>query len=263
MEDRTFYLSLPDARLRVRAITPTGADLDNGPVLVFLHEGLGCIEIWRDFPMALVAATGLPAVIYDRQGSGGSDPLPGPRRESHFRREAEEFLPGVLAACGVNRPLLVGHSDGGTIALYFAAAFPGRAVGVITEAAHVMVEEKTLAGIRQTVRAFESGGLREKLARYHGGNTDSMFHGWADIWLDQSHEDWNMEALLSAITCPVLVLQGEDDEYGSIAQVRAICEGVSGRSKSVVLPGCAHVPHHQAREAVLAEMARFVAYLTR
>ena len=258
LDKQTLHIQADGHRLRVRTIVPAGKRLSESPVMVFLHEGLGSIEIWRDFPEALVGLVGFPALVYDRYGSGGSEPLRETRRENHFLREAEVVLPEVLAAFGIDRPILVGHSDGGTVALLYAARYPDSPLGVITEAAHVFTETLTLASIRKAVTAFESGDLRAKLARFHGEQTESMFHGWADIWLSQEHEQWNMESALPGIVCPLLVIQGENDEYGTMAQVNAIVKGVSGKVDTLIIADCAHVAHRQAPEKTLAGMAVFI-----
>lgn len=242
----------------MRTVIPSGKTLHGTPVLVFLHEGLGCIEIWRDFPDTLSRILGLPALIYDRYGSGGSEPLQEARSGNPFRREAEIALRDVLTGCGIDKPILIGHSDGGSIALHYASCYPGSPVGVIAMAAHVFGEELTINSIRKAVLAFETGGLREKLARYHGQQTDSMFHGWADIWLLKENWSWNMEEDLPAITCPLQVVQGENDEYGTLAQVDAIVRGVSGKTETLIIPDCAHSPHLQAREATLEGVAAFI-----
>ena len=158
----------------------------------------------------------------------------------------------------MHAPILVGHSDGGTISLLYAAQFPAQPLAVITLAAHVFVEETTLAGIRKAVQAFETGALRQKLYRYHGDNTDAMFEGFEDDWLLPRYRDWNIESCLHSIRCPLLVMQGEDDEYGTVAQVEAIAGGVSGRVERVLIPACGHNPHLQAREQVLDEMKCFI-----
>ncbi len=243
-------------QLQVQRLEPPGAR--SAPVLVFLHEGLGSIDQWKDFPARLCAATGSPGLVYDRWGFGGSQALDGPRDPGYLHHEARESLPAVLAACGVDDPLLVGHSDGGSIALLFAAAYPDRARAIVTEAAHVFVECVTLAGIRAAARAYRDTDLRERLGRYHGPKTDLVFNGWADTWLGPGFRDWNIEAELPRIRCPALVIQGEDDEYGTPAQVEAIARGVSGPVCTWMVPRCGHVPHRQAAQAVLESMARFI-----
>ena len=254
----TFSLQAAGHKLRVRSIIPAGLSLQEKPVMIFLHEGLGCIELWRDFPEILSGTVGLPAMIYDRYGSGGSDPIQEPRNGNPFRREAEEVLPEILSLCGIEKPILIGHSDGGSIALHYAALYPDSPVGLIAEAAHVFGEELTLSSIRKAVIAFENGDLHSRLAKYHGTQTESMFRGWADIWLLPENRSWNMEAVLPDITCPVQIIQGEDDEYGTMAQVNAIVSGVAGRTETLIIPDCAHSPHLQAREATLAGMAGFI-----
>jgi pimeloyl-ACP methyl ester carboxylesterase len=255
---KTFYLHAAGHRLRARTIIPSGNSLQEAPVLVFLHEGLGCIEIWREFPEMLAKEVGLPALIYDRYGSGGSDPLQGARSGVPFCWEAGVALPDILTACGINSPILIGHSDGGSIALQYASSYPESPVGVIVEAAHVFGEELTLNSIRKAVAAFEVADLRKKLTRFHGDQTDSMFHGWADIWLLPENQGWNMEAALPSVTCPLKVIQGENDEYGTLAQVDAIVRGVSGRTETLIIPDCAHSPHLQAQKATLEGMSAFI-----
>ncbi len=251
-------------RLAVRRLVPraqpTGAD--DPPVLVFLHEGLGSIAQWRDFPAALCRAVGLPGLIYDRWGFGGSDPLELPRPRDYLEREAEVALPQVLEACGVKRPILVGHSDGGSIALLYAAAFPARPLASITEAAHVFVEAVTLDGIRAAVEAWRTGDLPARLARYHGDKTEAVFRGWTETWLRPDFRDWNIEARLPAIACPLLVIQGADDEYGGPAQVEAIVRQSGGPAEALLVPDCGHTPHHQQPAAILAAMTRFIGRVT-
>jgi pimeloyl-ACP methyl ester carboxylesterase len=256
--DNIFHLEAAGHKLRVRTIVPEGKSLESSPVLVFLHEGLGCIEIWRDFPELLSKTLGLPALIYDRYGSGGSDPFREVRQGNPFRWEAEVALADLLTSCDINKPILIGHSDGGSIALHYAAHFPGRPIAVIVEAAHVFGEELTLSSISKAVQAFEAGGLKGKLAKYHSEQTELMFRAWADIWLAPENLGWNMESFLPAITCPLLVIQGENDEYGTLAQVEAIVSGVSGRTEKLIIPDCAHSPHLQVQEKALQGMAVFI-----
>ncbi|KAA5606624.1 alpha/beta hydrolase [Roseospira marina] len=242
-------------RLSVRRVTPSTV-APGAPTLVFLHEGLGSIGLWKDVPEALCRATGLPAVVYDRLGHGGSDPLRAwPRPVGYLEHEAEHVLPRVLDALGLDRIVLVGHSDGGSIALLYAALRPAGLLGAVTEAAHVFVEPVTLAGIRAARTAFLRGDLRAKLARWHGRNTEGVFWGWNATWLTAPFPGWCMTDRLPSIRCPLLVIQGEADEYGTIAQVEAIVVGVCGPVTPFMVPDCGHVPHHQARAPVLAAMA--------
>lgn len=256
-EERIFFVQANGRNLRVMTVLQPGGQGAGEATLVFLHEGLGSIGQWRDFPRLLAEATGLGALIYDRQGFGGSDPLDRGNQQ-YLQREDLSSLTAVLDACSVRAPILIGHSDGGTIALLYAARFPDHPRGVITEAAHVFVEEATLAGIRNAVQAFESGELRQKLYRYHAENTDSMFQGFKDDWLLPCYREWNIESCLPSIRCPLLAMQGEDDEYGTVEQLNAISGAVSGRVASVLIPACGHNPHLQAGERVLAEMKQFI-----
>ncbi|HSD59524.1 MAG TPA: alpha/beta fold hydrolase, partial [Burkholderiales bacterium] len=231
-----FLVPAGGARLLARTLSPTGPGAKRSPTLVFLHEGLGSIAQWRDFPEALVAGTGLPALVYDRQGHGGSDPLDLPRSAHYLHREALEELPEVLARCNLEDAILVGHSDGGSIALLYASAHPEQVRGVITEAAHVFVEEETLAGIRAAGDAWRNTQLPEKLRRYHGAKTHALFHAWYDVWLAPEFLDWNIEVCLAGIRCPLLVIQGKDDEYATEAQVEAIARQVSGPVDTLMVP---------------------------
>ncbi len=253
-----FTIRAAGHRLHAERIEPIHATSEE-PVLIFLHEGLGSIAQWKEFPVQLCLACGLSGLIYERWGFGYSEPLSGPRNMDYLHHEGLESLPEVLEHCGVNKPpILIGHSDGGTIALIFAAAYPERPCAIITEAAHVFVEEVTLMGIRAAKQLYETTSLPQRLARYHGANTDAMFRGWCDTWLRPEFRDWNMVAELPKIIRPTLVIQGEDDEYGTPAQVESIATGVSGPAETLLIPNCSHVPHHQACDTVLAAMRRFI-----
>lgn len=240
------------------AMRIASAGVSPGPDLVFLHEGLGSIGQWRDVPAALAQATGRPALVYDRWGYGGSQPFDRALAIGFMHDEAR-LLPDILDQAGIERAILVGHSDGGSIALLAAAASGRRIAAVVTLAAHVFVEDETIAGIEAAARAWETADLRQRLAKYHGPNTDSMFRGWRDIWLSPAFRAWNIEDALPRITCPVLAVQGSDDEYGTPRQLAAIKAGVGGPCETWLVPNCAHAPHHQAREPVLARIAAFVA----
>lgn len=257
MNRQRFDLRAAGRWLHAERIEPAGAAA--GPVLVFLHEGLGSIDQWKDFPSQLCQACGLSGLVYERWGFGRSELLTEPRRTDYLHHESLDSLPEVLQQSRITEPpILIGHSDGGSIALLFAAACPDQVQAVITEAAHVFVEEVTLTGIRAAKHLYETTDLPQRLATYHGANTDAMFRGWCDTWLRPDFRDWNLEAELPRIVCPLLVMQGEDDEYGTLAQVQVIARGVSGPVETVLIPDCAHVPHHQARPRVLAEMTRFI-----
>jgi pimeloyl-ACP methyl ester carboxylesterase len=226
------------------------------PALVFLHEGLGSIRQWRDFPLQVVKSTGCPALVYARYGYGQSDVLAAPHDARFMHREALEALPEVLAALEIDAPILVGHSDGASIALVYSGA--GRPVrGLALEAPHVFVEEHGLEGIRAAKRAFESTDLPEKLGKYHR-DAARTFHGWNDVWLSEAFRGWNIEEYLPGVRCPVLAIQGEDDQYGTMAQVEAIARQVSGPCELVKLARCGHSPHREQPQATLEAVARFV-----
>ncbi|MBA1148723.1 alpha/beta hydrolase [Ectothiorhodospiraceae bacterium WFHF3C12] len=244
--------------LRVRRLRHGPGWQPGRPVLVFLHEGLGSIEFWRDFPDRLAGELGLDALVYDRIGHGGSDPMTAPRGADYHEHGARFELPRLLQCEDVERNILVGHSDGATIALLYAA-YHGDTVACITEAAHVFVEDVTIEGIQQAKQAYDRGELHGPLARYHGDRTDAVFHAWTDTWLDEGFRSWNIEDRLPGITCPVLVIQGEDDEYGSPAQVHSIVEHTGGEARPLLLPDCGHTPHKERPDAVLRAMAEFLA----
>lgn len=229
------------------------------PPVVMLHEGLGSVSTWRDFPDALADRLGLPVLVYSRQGHGGSDPCPGARAPTYMRHEGEVVLPRLLGALGVERPLLFGHSDGGSIALIHASAYPDAVSGLILEAPHVFVEELTVRSIGAIGAAYGSGDQRARLGRHHR-DPDHTFWGWNAIWLDPRFRDWNIEAGLDRIEAPALLLQGEDDEYGTAAQLDAIAARTPA-TEVVLLEACGHAPHRDRREAVLDHTAAFVAGL--
>jgi pimeloyl-ACP methyl ester carboxylesterase len=249
----TSFVTASDYRLHLRQIEGDGA-----PTLVFLHEGLGTIGVWGDVPDALCRATECPGLIYERPGYGASDPRPLPWPADVLEQEAEIVLPALLEALAIDRPLLIGHSDGGTIALLYAAAFPERVHAAITLAAHVVLDELTFAGVSALERSWEEGDLRSELERLHGSGADILFRAWSGLWLDPASRAWSILDRLSRITCPVLAIQGADDEYGLPAQLDAIVGGVAGPAERVLIPNCAHDPHHQARAVVLERVVGFV-----
>jgi pimeloyl-ACP methyl ester carboxylesterase len=204
-------------------------------------------------------------MVYDRKGYGGADHFNGKWACDYLITESSVYLPQLLTACDLMDVLLVGHSDGGSIVLLAAAlqnTIPvetrPRIRGGITEAAHIFIEAETISGIRKAVKAYESTGLKKRLVKYHGDNTDRVFRRWSDTWLDPAFRDWNMEHFLADIRCPLLVIQGEDDEYATRAQVTGIAKQASGPVQVAMIPNCGHIPHFQARSATLDLMTRFV-----
>ena len=230
------------------------------PTLVFLHEGLGSVAMWRDFPGRLAHATNCDAVVYSRYGYGQSDPLAEHRTPRYMHDEALQALPELLDALAVDRPILVGHSDGGSIALIHAGAGVRPVTAVVTLAAHVLVEDISVESIAAAKAAYETTDLRSKLARHHA-DVDSVFRGWNRIWLAPEFRAWNIEEYLPRIACPVLALQGEDDEYGTMEQMRRI--GAQVRDVELLaLQDCRHSPHRDQPDAVIEAITRFVDRVT-
>ena len=227
------------------------------PPLVLLHEGLGSVGLWRGFPEALRAATGLRVLAFSRFGHGRSERPPTPRTPAFFHEEALDVLPVLLAQHDAREPILVGHSDGGSIALIHASRHPTR--GLVLLAPHVLVEERTVAAIRSTRKSYEDGELRERMARHHD-DPDAAFWGWCRVWLDPAFRPWTLEAEAEQVTVPTLLIQGADDPYGSLDQLDRIQARVRGPARRVVLPG-GHAPHVEHEAAVLAAIAAFTADL--
>jgi pimeloyl-ACP methyl ester carboxylesterase len=228
---------------------------DAAPTLVLLHEGLGCVALWRDFPRALAERTGCGVLVYSRPGCGQSDPLPLPRGLDYMHEEAA-LLPAVLDAAGVEKCILVGHSDGASIAVIHAGSrqdFRVRALALM--APHFFVEDMTIRSIAQTKRAYAQGDLRPRLARYHK-HVDAAFHGWADPWL--AFDGWNLAAELAHVRVPIVIVQGTDDPYGSVAQIERAREVAYCPVEALLLERCAHSPHLDRPDATLDAVAEFV-----
>ena len=229
---------------------------------MFLHEGLGSAAQWRDFPARLAQRTGCSALIYSRFGYGQSGSIDLPRPLHYMHDEAVGVLPELLGAAGVESHILVGHSDGASIALIHAArsARPGL-LGVICEAAHVFCEDETVAAIARAREAFVAGDLRTALVRHHGNNTDTAFFGWCDAWLDPAFRAWDIRSELPGIRVPVLALQGTDDAYGTQLQLDAIRQQAGAGATVVVLSECGHAPHRDRADTTLTAMAAFIGRL--
>ncbi len=254
VERTTTFLEVPGGALRAERLVPAGArgrDEGADSPIVFLHEALGSIPMWKGFPARLCAATGRVGLVYERFGSGGSPPLRGPRGPRYLHEEVP-VLSAVLEAARIERPVLFGHSDGGTIALLFAAARPEACRAVVAEAAHVFVEETTVAGLLEAEARWRTTDLRARLGRHHGEKTEALFRAWADTWTAPGFRAWNVTGELGALRVPLLVLQGAGDAYGTPAQVEAIAAAVGGPVETRLLPGCGHVPHLERPEEVVA-----------
>jgi pimeloyl-ACP methyl ester carboxylesterase len=246
------FVDVRGRRLEYRRI----AGAEDGPTLVFLHEGLGSISQWRDFPARIVDATGLPAMIYARYGHGQSEVLQPPHGVDFMHREALRVLPELLRRLGIARPILIGHSDGASIALIYAGS--GHPLqGLVAMAPHVFVEDISIEGIVAAKRVFESTDLPQKLARHHRDPL-TTFYGWNDVWLAPEFRSWNIESFLPAIKCPLLAIQGHEDEYGSMAQVDAIARQAGGPVEVLKLDQCGHSPHQDQPEIVAGAIVEFV-----
>ncbi|MEP7206644.1 MAG: alpha/beta hydrolase [Casimicrobiaceae bacterium] len=241
-------------RLEVERI---GRGRSGVPVLVLLHEGLGSVAMWRDFPERLAHATGSEVIAYSRHGYGRSDPLNAPRNVRYMHDEALIVLPELLDVLDVPEPILIGHSDGASIALIHAGAQVRPVGGVVAMAPHVMVEDISIRSIEAAREAYATTDLRARLARYHA-DVDSAFRGWNDIWLHPEFRAWNIEGCLPAIECPVFAIQGRDDEYGTMGQVHRIACTVAD-VEILALENCRHSPHRDQQEAVTAAIMRFCA----
>ena len=226
------------------------------PTVVFLHEGLGSLAMWKDFPQQFCARHGLRGMVFSRYGYGRSTPKPADERwpVSFMHAQAHEVLPRLFEALRIERPWLFGHSDGGSIALLYAAEFP--VAGLVVVAPHISVEDVGVQRIAQARVAYETTDLRDRLARYHA-NVDSAFRGWNDVWLDPAFRAWNIEAQLDGVPCPVLAVQGADDEYGTLEQIRGIARRVP-QTKLVELADCGHSPHRDQPERLSQEAGAFI-----
>ena len=236
-----------------------GPGPQRAPTLIFLHEGLGCVDLWKDFPANVAAITGWGALAYSRLGYGGSSPCLLPRPLDFMQQEALVVLPRVIAQTGIRDYLLIGHSDGGSIALVHAGEHSNSGLtGVVTMAAHVFCEDLTRQSIRAARERYLSGDLKERLAVYHGSNTRCAFKGWSDVWLHPEFASWSIDALLPGITVPVLAIQGENDPYGSSLQIDGIVAGAGDAVTVEMIGDCGHAPHHEKKEVVLPAIVAFV-----
>nr|WP_264434398.1 alpha/beta hydrolase [Flavobacterium agricola] len=231
----------------------------NKPTLVFLHDSLGCVELWRDFPNQIAEALQYNVLVYDRLGYGKSKPIKNHIRPNNYMELEAEILGDLLLALEVNEPILFGHSDGGTIALLTASKFPERIKAVIAEAAHIFVESQTLQGVQDAVDAYKTTNLPQRLAKYHGAKEAAIFKAWTETWLRPDYKTWNIEYLLPAITCPLLFIQGDLDEYGTLLQVEKTIAQVSGPAETYIIPQTKHTPHKE-NSALVSQ--KVIAYLS-
>lgn len=232
------------------------ATVENRPPLLLLHEGLGSVTMWRHFPEKLAARTGCRVIVWSRAGYGGSEPYAEARTPRYMHREGEEMLPAFIAALGIDKPVLVGHSDGGSIALIFSGAYPEVPLGIAVMAPHEFVEEETLAGIRAARKVWDETDWPHKLGRYHR-DPQRVFSDWNDCWLSPPFRDWNIEDYLPKIRCPVLAIQGEDDEYATMRQIEVIADAIPG-TQLLKLAHCGHSPQRDQESAVLEALDAFI-----
>lgn len=251
-------LALPHG-IQIHALHGRHPEGAGRPTLVFLHEALGHIRMWKGFPEQLAERCGCDLLVYERLGYGESTPIQLPRSDDYLVPEGEVYLSQVLDAAGIDDVILVGHSDGGTIALIGAAALGERVKGIITEAAHLYADALTLAGIREAVETYRTTNLKERLARYHGDRTELLFRAWYETWLREScHQNMDFSPWLKHIHCPALIMQGKQDQYGEPEQVAAICRGIGGLAQPVFIDDCGHIPHLERADAVLDLMVPFI-----
>lgn len=254
LQERLNEIVVDGKRIETLRLEPNDAA---AVTIVMLHEGLGSIALWRDFPHKLAMRTGCGVQVYSRYGHGGSEKLTEKRPVEFMHHEGEVVLPELLDKLGITRPILLGHSDGGSIALIFASKYPERARALILEAPHVFVEDLSVASIAAAKVRYATSDLRGRLGCYHA-HVDATFWGWNDIWLEPDFRSWNIESCLDSIRCPVLCIQGEEDEYGTPAQVESIRARVPA-TEILMLPNCKHSPHRDQQAATLEKMAEFVA----
>ena len=230
----------------------------DSPTLVFLHDSLGCTQLWRDFPADLGKATRCNVLLYDRLGYGKSFPMLTHKRENSYMETEAGVLNDLLDELKINDAILFGHSDGGTIALIAASKYPEKISAILCEAGHIFVEDITVKGVRNALEAYQTTDLPGRLAKYHGGKTEMLVRAWTDIWLSERFKSWNIESLLKNITAPLLFIQGSEDEYGTLDQVEKTVSQVSGRSEKFIISNTGHTPHKEVPEIVLKKAAGFI-----
>jgi pimeloyl-ACP methyl ester carboxylesterase len=231
---------------------------ENRPTVVFLHDSLGCTQLWRDFPVKLSELSQCNILVYDRLGYGKSDPMPTHERSNNYMEVEADILNNLLIELNIRDAILFGHSDGGTIALIAASKYPENVKAVICEAGHVFVEDVTLKGVYEAWEAYKTSNLSERLKKYHGDKVDMLFKAWTETWTREGFRNWNIEYLLNDITCPLLFIQGGNDEYGTLDQVEKTIGQVSGSTEKYIIPDVGHTPHKEIPELVLNKAVEFI-----
>jgi pimeloyl-ACP methyl ester carboxylesterase len=249
------WIDTPDGKLFAQDWRPLNAQ---GVPIILLHDSLGCVALWRDFPEQLAAATRQRVIAYDRLGFGRSDAHPGQLHRGFVEAEAEQGFAALLRQLGIGGFIVFGHSVGGGMAVGCAATHGKRCQGLITESAQAFVEDRTLQGIRDADRQFAEPGQLQRLTRYHGDKAEWVLRAWVDNWLSEAFADWNLDTVLAKVRCPLLSLHGDQDEFGSAAHPRRFTTLSGGPSAMQLLPACGHVPHREHPEKVLSEVTRFL-----
>ncbi|KFF07695.1 alpha/beta fold hydrolase [Chryseobacterium luteum] len=228
------------------------------PVIVFLHDSLGCVQLWRDLPEKLSEVTHCNILLYDRLGYGKSGPMLTHERPVNYMEQEAGLLNDLLTELNINNAVLFGHSDGGTIALITAAKYPEKIKSVICEAGHIFVEDLTLKGVWDAWDAYKTTNLAGRLAKYHGDKVEMLFRAWTETWTREDYRSWNIEYLLKDIHCPLLFIQGDADEYGTLEQVERTVSQVSGTAEKYIIPGIGHTPHKEVPELVIGKVSEFI-----
>ena len=258
--ENTLSLDIDGVELRAKRLQLEEPSLVNGPLLVFLHQGLGSIAQWRDYPLAVSLTTGLPALIYERQGYGESAALAGPLKKDYLIHHGLAVLPKVLELFQEDQFILIGHSDGGSIAMVAASDDKQRAniLGVVSEAAHCFCEPSSKQGVQKLVDDFEKGKLKTALEKFHPINLEQTFYAWANVWRSDEFANWDIRDRLANIKCPLLAIHGNDDENCSVRQIEVISAHCRSDLTLKYIENCAHIPHHQQRKQVLDSIVPFV-----
>ena len=228
------------------------------PTIIFLHDSLGSVKLWRDYPEKLGEITNCNILVYDREGHGESSPFTISERPTNYLELGADTLHQIVTKLNLNQIVLFGHSDGGTISLWYAAKYPEHVIATIVEGVHVFVEEETLNGIREAKHALATTNLAERVAKYHGDKTNQLFEMWMETWLREDYRDWNIEKDIQAITTPILVFQGENDEFGTMEQVSKIEQNIKGDFTSYLIENCGHNPHKEQQEFTLEKSNEFI-----
>jgi len=230
----------------------------HAPTIILLHDSLGSVQLWRDFPQQLAEATQCNILVYDREGHGKSSPFAMEERPINYLEQGADTLHLLVKKLELEKIILFGHSDGATISLWYAAKYPEYVIATIVEGVHVFVEEETLQGIREAKHALETTNLAERVSKYHGDKTDKLLKMWMDTWLNPNYRNWNIEKELQTITSPVLVFQGENDEFGTMEQVYKIKQNIQSPFQSYLIQDCGHNPHKEQTAFTLDKTTQFI-----